>query len=170
MEILNVILIVICVLIVLCLVLLCIAATNNRSAKTISENGSIIWKDRKHTFLGLPISFTVYSLSEDRMFINTGFFNSVENEVRLYRILDVQFRQTLGQKILGLGSIVLKTADKSMHNFTVISVCHARDVKELISANVEDQRKKNRILSRESIEYDQNDDAADDTDDDDADE
>ena len=42
-----------------------------------------IWKDRKRTFLGLPWSFTKYKLTEDRLFIETGFFNSIENEVRL---------------------------------------------------------------------------------------
>ena len=33
-----------------------------------------IWTDRKRHF-GLPISFTKYSLSEDRLFRETGFLN-----------------------------------------------------------------------------------------------
>ena len=31
----------------------------------------IIWKDRKR-FLGLPLSFTRYSMSEDRLFLSVG--------------------------------------------------------------------------------------------------
>ena len=32
----------------------------------------LVWKDRKRTFLGLPLSFTVYSLDGERLFIKTG--------------------------------------------------------------------------------------------------
>ena len=60
--------------------------------ETITRN--LIWKDRKRNILGMPFSFTSYSLTEERLFIETGFFNSVENEVRLYRILDVQLRRS----------------------------------------------------------------------------
>ena len=34
---------------------------------------NIVWKDRKRTLFGLPWSFTKYSLSDDRLFISTGF-------------------------------------------------------------------------------------------------
>ena len=57
------------------------------SKKIENEEVDIIWSDRKR-HLGLPISFTKYSLSEDRLFIKTGFLNLREDEVRLYRILD----------------------------------------------------------------------------------
>ena len=33
-----------------------------------------LWKDRKRYF-GLPLSFTRYCLSEDRLFISEGFLN-----------------------------------------------------------------------------------------------
>ena len=81
------------------------------------ENQKIIWKDRKRTLFGLPLSFTKYSLEEDRLFIETGFFNSVENEVRLYRIMDLQLSRTLGQKMFGLGTIKVKSADKTLGDF-----------------------------------------------------
>ena len=133
------------------------AGVYNRKHKTISA-GAYVWEDRKHTFLGLPISFTVYALSPDRLFIRTGFLNTVENEVRLYRVLDIQLRENLFQKILGLGSIVLKTSDKSMHNFTILNVGHAKRVKELLSEAVEVQRRNNRVMGREFMDYDESDD------------
>ena len=42
-----------------------------------------LWKDRKR-FLGLPLSFTRYRLSEDRLFCETGFFKIKSDEVLLY--------------------------------------------------------------------------------------
>ena len=47
-----------------------------------------IWSDKKR-MLGLPISFTTYSLSEDRLFIDSGFlkFNlSMNHSLKSLRI------------------------------------------------------------------------------------
>ena len=41
-----------------------------------------LWKDRKR-HLGLPLSFTRYRLSEDRLFCETGFLNIMSDEVLL---------------------------------------------------------------------------------------
>ena len=46
-----------------------------------------LWKDRKR-HLGLPLSFTRYSLSEDRLFCEKGFLNLKSDEVLLYRVMD----------------------------------------------------------------------------------
>ena len=59
-----------------------------------------IWYDRKRTLFGLPLSFTKYELTDDRLFIKEGFFNTIYNEVRLYRITDVQLTRSLLQKCL----------------------------------------------------------------------
>ena len=34
----------------------------------------LVWKDRKR-FLGMPLSFTRYSVSDDRLFLETGLLN-----------------------------------------------------------------------------------------------
>ncbi len=112
---------------------------------------NIIWHDRKRTFLGLPWSFTVYDLSEDRLFVKTGFFTINEEEIRLYRVLDVQYKATLGQRIFGLGSIFLTTSDHSAHNLEIKSVKKAKSVKEMLSAKIEEQRDKKRVVNREMM-------------------
>ena len=38
---------------------------------------NVVWKDRKRNFLGLPWTFTKYSLSEDRFFIEKGLFKII---------------------------------------------------------------------------------------------
>ena len=35
---------------------------------------ALLWKDKKRYF-GMPISFTTYSVSDDRLFRETGFLN-----------------------------------------------------------------------------------------------
>ena len=129
-------------------------------------NTDILWKDKKRGFLGLPLSFTKYSLTKERLFIETGFLNSVENEVRLYRILDVQMTRTLGQKMFGLGSINVHASDASQKDFTIKNIKKPKYVKELLSELVEKQRDEKRVVNRELMASSQDEDEIDDIDDD----
>ena len=117
-----------------------------------------LWTDKKRTLFGLPLSFTRYTLKEDRLFIETGFLTSKEDEVRLYRILDVQLVRTLGQKIFGVGTIYVKSADKTLGDFEIKNIKNPKDVKELLSEVVEKQRQMNRVSNRELLDYDDDDD------------
>ena len=43
-----------------------------------------LWSDRKRVlFLGLPLSFTTYRLTSNRLFINSGLLTQKQDEVRL---------------------------------------------------------------------------------------
>ncbi|MFR8813926.1 MAG: PH domain-containing protein [Lachnospiraceae bacterium] len=112
---------------------------------------NVIWSDRKRTLFGLPLSFTKYTLTEERLFIQTGLFTTVEDEVRLYRILDVKLTRTLGQKIFGVGSIHVCSADKSMADFEITSIKNSADVKEKLSELVEKNRVEKRVMNREAM-------------------
>ena len=114
---------------------------------------NIVWKDRKRTLVGLPWSFTKYSLSDDRLFISTGFFNTKEDEVRLYRIMDISLNRTLGQRMFGLGTIKCCSADKTLGDFEIKNIKKSKDVKELLSEMVEDERNRKKVTSREFIDH-----------------
>lgn len=113
----------------------------------------IIWKDRKRIFFGLPWTFTKYSLSEDRLFISTGFFSVKEDEVRLYRIMDVSLERKLWQRMCGLGTIKCCSADKTMGDFEIKNIKKPREVKEMLSNMVEDERTKKKVSSREFMDH-----------------
>ena len=129
-------------------------------------NLEILWKDRKRGFLGLPLSFTKYSLTKERLFVETGFLNSIENEVRLYRILDVQMTRTLGQKMFGLGSINVHSSDVSSKDFKIKNIKKPKYVKELLSELVEKQRDEKRVVNRELMASSIDEDELNDNDDD----
>ena len=113
----------------------------------------IIWKDRKSIFFGLPWTFTKYSISEDRLFISTGFFSVKEDEVRLYRIMDVSLERKLWQRMCGLGTIKCCSADKTMGDFEIRNIKKSREVKEMLSNMVEDERTKKKVSSREFMDH-----------------
>ena len=113
----------------------------------------IIWKDRKRIFFGLPWTFTKYSISEDRLFISTGFFSVKEDEVRLYRIMDVSLERKLWQRMCGLGTIKCCSADKTMGDFEIKNIKKSREVKEMVSNMEEDERTKKKVSSREFMDH-----------------
>ena len=81
------------------------------------SNSTPIWSDRKRIFCGLPWTFTTYTLTSDRLFIETGVLGKHEDEVRLYRILDISLSRSFSQRIFGLGTIHCCSADKTMGDF-----------------------------------------------------
>ena len=114
------------------------------------ENGiEFIWKDRKRNALGLPWTFTKYSLSEDPLFVESGLLKTVENEVRLYRILDLSLSRTLSQKIFGIGTIKVSSADKTLGDVEIKNIKKPDKVKEDLSRLVEENREKKRVSGRE---------------------
>ena len=107
------------------------------------------WKDRKRTIFGLPWSFTKYAISSDRLFVTTGFFNIKEDEVRLYRIMDLELKRNFRQRIWGLGTIEVHSSDKSLGHFAIKHIKNPRQVKELLSQAIESERDKKRVVNRE---------------------
>lgn len=108
-----------------------------------------VWKDRKRTLFGLPWSFTVYKLTEEKLVVTTGFFNKHEEEIRLYRIMDLALNRTFGQRIFKLGTIHVTSADKSTPEFDICSIKESEKIKEMLSDMVEEQRVKKRVSGRE---------------------
>ena len=120
----------------------------------------ILWKDRKRIIFGLPWTFTKYSFTEERLFIQTGILNLQENECRLYRILDLKLTRSFWQRLFGLGTITVSSSDKNLGNFELKNIKHSKETKELLSRTIEEQRDKKRVVSREYMhdeEYDEED-------------
>lgn len=124
-----------------------------------------VWSDRKRTLFGLPLSFTKYSMTEERFFIESGVFNKVEDEVRLYRIMDVSLSISFWQRIFKVGTIHCCSGDKTLGDFDIVSIKFPREVKEQLSELVEKQRDAKRVTSREFMDdHHENHDAYDDHD------
>lgn len=115
-----------------------------------TEN-EILWKDKKR-ILGMPISFTKYSLSKDRIFINTGLFNLNEEEILLYRVLDVSLKLSFWQRIFKVGSVIVKSSDQSTPVLEIRNVKKPKEVKELIYKYSEEMKMARRIRVGEIID------------------
>lgn len=117
----------------------------------------VIWRDRKRIIFALPWTFTRYALTEEKLTIDKGFFSRDEEEVRLYRILDITLRRSLWQRLFGLGTIHCNSADKSSPEFDIKNITNCANTKERLSDLVEACRDKKRVSSREYMSGDDGD-------------
>ena len=103
-----------------------------------------LWKDRKRYF-GMPLSFTRYALSEDRLFMSVGFLTIKDDEVLLYRVRDIDLERHLFQRLFGVGTVTVMSSDKSMPNLVLKNIKDPVMVKELIHKQVEEMKIKRRV-------------------------
>lgn len=103
-----------------------------------------IWKDRKR-WLGMPLSFTRYRLSEDRLFLSVGFFSIRDEEVLLYRIRDINTTRTLWQRLFGVGTVTVVSSDKSMPTLVLKNIKDPLAFKELLHTQVEEMKIRRRV-------------------------
>ena len=110
----------------------------------MAVNIEYIWKGKK-CYFGLPISFTRYAVSEDRLFLSTGFLTIRDEEVLLYRIRDINTSRTLWQRICGVGTVTVLSSDKSMPTLVMKNVKHPLEVKEMLHSQVEEMKRQRRV-------------------------
>lgn len=115
----------------------------------MADNTKFVWKDRKRILFGLPWTFTTYKLTEEKLLVSKGLFSTTEEEVRLYRILDLTHKRKLWQKLFGLGTIHCCSADHSTPEFDILNIKDSYRVKELLSDLVEVERDRKRVANRE---------------------
>ena len=116
----------------------------------------VIWKDRKR-FLGMPLSFTRYALTEDRLFHSIGFLNIRDDEILLYRVRDINTSRTFGQRLFGVGTVTVMSSDKSMPTLVMKNIKNPMAVKELLHEQVEEMKIRRRVRVGEimSTNYDE---------------
>ena len=113
-----------------------------------------LWHDRKR-ILGMPLSFTRYALSEDRLFLKRGFLNVHQDEIVLYRVRDLRVSQTLWQRVFGVGTVTVISTDKSIPELALKNIRQPNEVKELIHEYVEKMKVARRMRVGEmSMDFD----------------
>ena len=121
-------------------------------AEKKDKKQKVIWDDRKRYF-GLPLSFTKYGISDDRLFQTTGLLNQTHEEILLYRVRDLTMTRTFGQLIFGVGTIKVSSSDKSNPDLYIYNVKDPAAVKELIHQQVEDMKIRRRIRLGEIVAF-----------------
>lgn len=110
------------------------------------------FKERKRIlFLGLPWSFTKYTIKEDLITIDEGLLRTVEEDCYMYKVQDVTLEITLLEKIFRLGTVICHTGDVTNPTLILSHIKNAKVIKEFILKASEEQRRKRRTLNTMDI-------------------
>lgn len=113
---------------------------------------TVIMKERKRwTFFGIPWTFTKYTLMNKKLILTQGLFKTVENEILLYRILDMTLSRTLIQKIFKLGTITVYAQDKTEPKLEIKNIKHAKEFRDALAQAVEKDRIRMKMHQSEYI-------------------
>jgi len=110
------------------------------SHELIHNSDTLLWTGKKHTFFGQPWTFTRYSLYWDRFLVNRGLLTRHQEELRLYRIKDVVLRQSLLQRLFGLGTLTVHSTDSSTARFLIVNIKEPEHIAKLLSDSAEAER------------------------------
>lgn len=107
-------------------------------------NIQYLWRDRKRC-LGMPLSFTRYAMSEDRLFTSVGFLSIKDDEILLYRVRDLDTSRNLWQRLFKVGTVTVISSDKTMPTMVLKNIKNPVEVKEMIHSMVEECKLKRRV-------------------------
>ena len=102
---------------------------------------------KRWLFLGLPFTFTKYTIKEDMLTIAAGFFKTVENDCYMYKIQDVEHSATLVEKMFGLGTVTCYTGDTTHPKLVLLHIKNSKVIKEFILRQSEEARLKRRTVN-----------------------
>lgn len=110
------------------------------------------WSDTKRYF-GAPISFTYYTVSDGRLYIQRGLLATHYDEVMLFRIYDIKMVETLWQRLFGVGTVIVYTSDASSPRKVVrlVNIKKPLWVRDFLSRRVEAARDEKGIQGAEFI-------------------
>ena len=106
------------------------------------------WQDRKR-FLGMPLSFTRYMLSEDRLFLSKGLLSVRDDEILLYRVRDISTSRSLFQRLFGVGTVTVLSSDKTCPTLVMKNIRDPLAVKERLHKSVEEMKLRRRVRLNE---------------------
>lgn len=122
---------------------------------------TVYWEDTKR-WLGMPLTFTHYSLNSYSLSIVTGILGKVEEGCKLSQIEEVTCSRSFFQRLFGVGTVnvLYKTRDGAYENVYIRNVPNARDVRDLIEELSEEAILRHRYPYRSYPRLDQSDENA----------
>ena len=106
------------------------------------------FKERKRClFLGLPWTFTIYTVKDDMITIDKGFLNKQQDDCYMYKVQDVELIRSFWERMVGLGTVRCFTGDTTDKELQIKHVRHAKEIKDFIFDASEKARIKRRTVN-----------------------
>jgi hypothetical protein len=112
----------------------------------------LLWQGRP----GWPLSWvnrilTRYKLTNERLIIEHGFVRKRVEQIDLFRVHDVDYRQGIMERVFGMGDIGIETTDATAPGLALKDVKDPNRVKDLVWQAARIERQRRRVLLREDV-------------------
>ena len=110
---------------------------------------------KRWLFFGLPFTFTKYTIKEDMITIDRGFFSKTEDDCYMYKVKDVKLTESFAERLVKVGTIVCYTgADVTNPQLEIKHVKNAKAIKNFILEQSEAERLKRRTINTMNLNAD----------------
>ena len=121
-------------------------------SEKLENEDEIMFTERKRwLFLGLPFTFTKYTITPSLLTIDQGLFNTVEDDCYMYKIQDVKLNTSFLERIFKLGTIICYTGDITDSELKLVHIKNAKEIKSYLLKQSEVARIKRRTLNTVDI-------------------
>ncbi|MEZ4641373.1 MAG: PH domain-containing protein [Chloroflexota bacterium] len=110
------------------------------------QKEDILWEGRP--FLSISLHYTI---TDERIRITEGVFGKARENIELVRIQDMDYSQTLSERMLNLGDIKVRSHDPSHPAIILKNVKDPEKVYEILRRAVLHARKKHNFTYREEM-------------------
>lgn len=107
---------------------------------------------KRWAFLGLPWTFTTYTVAEEIVTVNAGFLKRIENDCYMYKIVDVRLETSLLERMFGLGTVHCFSSDVTDPDLRLMHIKNAKEIKDYILRQSEAERQRRRTLNTQSLD------------------
>lgn len=111
-----------------------------------SKDEQVLWQGRP--FLSISRE---YIITSERVRLVEGLLGKDKEDIELIRIQDIDQKQTLGDRILKLGDITIRSHDSSHPEVVLSNIREPETVHEILRAAVLDARKRHGLIYREEM-------------------
>ena len=115
------------------------------------EEETVYTERKRLLFLGLPWTFTKYTLTDNLLTVSSGLLKTTEDDCYMYKVQDVRLTVSLPERIFRLGTIVCYTGDVTHPELKLIHIRHSKEIKAFLLEASETARLKRRTLSTMNI-------------------
>ena len=107
---------------------------------------------KRWAFLGLPLTFTKYKITEEIITVDSGLLKKVENDCYMYKVVDVRLEVSLLERIFGLGTVHFFSGDLTNPDLRLLHIKRAKEIKDFILKQSEEERLKRKTLNTQRLD------------------
>lgn len=121
-----------------------INSTANTVKQQVQDNTEhILWEGKPSNLMSKAkgsLNTLSYKVTSQRVIISWGLVGKKQEEIELVRIEDISVRQSLTEKLQGIGNVIIFSSDKTTPALELKSIQNPLPIKELIRKTVREEK------------------------------